>query len=78
MGETGRTLGIRMRDHMRPVADLHKKLICSAVGVHSLSTYGEQPITQNWDFIILDRSNVMQNRRIFEAYYIKKCKAEFK
>ena len=69
VGETGRKLDDRIREHMRAInsKDLNNETI-SAVALHSFSEHGKQPAINDWDFKILDKSEKTQDRRCLEGY----------
>jgi len=68
IGETGRALDERMKEHFRKVDnDSIDKGTSSAIGEHCLITHGTQPKKENWDVKILWRSKKTQDRRELEA-----------
>jgi len=68
IGETGRLLSTRIKEHCRHVNDkLVHDLQTSALGNHCLTKHGSQPSAEFWDVEILQRSSRTQDRRALEA-----------
>ena len=74
IGETGRDLNTRIKEHCKMVNGTASDLMCSAVGEHSVKIHGEQPKFENWVFKILDYSKKTQDRKTLEALHIYKNK----
>jgi hypothetical protein len=75
IGETGRVLDIRLKEHFKEVKeDLIGRAGTSAVGEHSLITHGTQPKAELWDVEILDHQVKTQDRKFMEAKMIHECK----
>ena len=75
IGETGRNLRERMKEHLRDirVEDIGRANI-SAVATHSRAYHGEQPVNNNWGFDVLEVCKKTQDRRTIEAYVIDTLK----
>jgi len=76
IGESGRDLRTRIREHCSPIKEKHDVNKVSAVGIHSMEKHGEQPSRVSWDFTILKFSQKTQYRRAFEAVAIAQIKPE--
>ena len=75
VGETGRSLSERMKEHFRPIKDNVDLCNCSAIGEHSYVIHGSQPNRVDWDVNVLDVEMSTQYRKLREAYWIARCNA---
>jgi hypothetical protein len=68
IGETGRNIEDRMKEHCRRVnIAVIGDGTGSALGEHQLTAHGTQPSRSNWDVEILDRCKKPQHRKELEA-----------
>jgi len=75
IGETGRILSVRIKEHLRKISpEDFQSENNSAIGQHSCNKHGEQPSISNWDFKILDKAIRIQDRKAIEALLITKRK----
>ena len=74
IGETGRTLTTRKKEHLKNINVHLSSESNSAIGLHELTQHGSQPSNENWEFKILCHSSKTQNRKALEAYMIRKFK----
>ena len=70
IGESGRKLKERIKEHMR--CNLNPNEISSAICQHSFRAHGCKPTESEWDFEILSIQKDTQQRKTFEAYLIHK------
>jgi GIY-YIG catalytic domain len=71
IGETGRNLAIRIKEHFKEIPTLYDLQKTSAIGLHSFTQHGTQPERNTWDFKILKFASSTQNRRTLEAAAIR-------
>ena len=74
IGESGRCLSTRLKEHLKHVNNNSTPENCSPVGMHQFNEHGSQPSIENWNLKILCRSSRTQNRRALEAFMIRKYK----
>jgi hypothetical protein len=73
IGETGRALGIRIKEHCQSIPP--EKLNAesnSALGYHCCTTHGSQPSKEKWELKVLHTSNRSQDRKTLEAMEIRR------
>jgi len=73
IGESGRPLATRMKEHCRPVhvCSTPNDTKISAIGQHSFCAHGIQPSLLNWEFKILRLCEKTQDRKALEAQEIR-------
>lgn len=71
IGETGRELSIRIKEHCRQI-DINKvnDNSVSAIALYSVRTHVKQPSNKQWVFEPIDRCNSTQNVKSLEALHI--------
>ena len=72
IGESGRKLEERIKEHMRQVKVIEDPTKNSAIALHAIRVHNSQPSREDWDFKILDSTQNTFNRKLLEAHYIKK------
>ena len=73
IGETGRKLSIRMKEHCHLQRDQSNAHIYkSAIAEHCVLHHQSKPALENWDFRILTKQTDSFKRCILEAYHINK------
>jgi DNA polymerase III alpha subunit (gram-positive type) len=74
IGETGRKLQDRIKEHMKQVKEVVDPTKISAIALHAMRVHNSQPSRVDWDFKILDVAQSTLCRKILEAHFIKKIK----
>ena len=74
VGETGRDLCSRIKEHCRKVNVCANGVQASAISEHSVKVHGEQPNFKNWTFKILNFTERTQDRKTLEALNIHRIK----
>jgi hypothetical protein len=72
VGETGRSLSIRKKEHLSILKSNNTTDKSSPIGLHQLKQHGSQPNNKDWDFKILCRASRTQHRKALEAFMIRK------
>jgi len=73
IGETGRPLRARLKEHQKTInPGKDPSVISSAIGEHSVNAHGTQPNLESWMISILHTNDKTQHRRTLEALEIQR------
>jgi len=80
IGETGRSLKVRILEHFKKITEENIDLgivdngKTSAIGLHDAQLHGTQPCRENWNFKVLRIEKITQHRKALEAVAINRFK----
>ena len=80
IGETGRSVGVRVAEHLKPIkdgGDLHDiSNLFSQVQKHSFNVHGSTTL-DDWNVEVLRRANNIQDRKVLESMDIQELKPTY-